>query len=184
MRILKNMLIIGGASRDVGKTEFLCRLVRRLGGDRELVTLKISGINPGNDPDHGRHGHPPEKFDLLEETCRDGIKDSSKMLLAGASRAFYLRARDECLQEAIDHFFSMVSDSSLIIAESITLRKIIEPGLFVIVKSDREESVKRSFGEVMHLVGLTVISDGSNFDPPPEAIGLDNRGWVKKGTSQ
>ena len=175
--VLKNMLVTGGASRNVGKTEFLCKLLRRFSRERDIITLKISGINPGNDPHHGRHGPPPEKFHLLEETNRDGIKDSSRMLLAGASRSYYLRTKDEYLAEAMEHFFSVADRRSVIICESITLRRIIEPGLFIIVKSDKEESVKRSLGEVLHLVDLTIISDGSTFDPSPEVIGLDDRGW-------
>ncbi len=171
------MLIVGGASRNVGKTELVCGLIRRLGTERDIVTLKISGINPGNDPLHGNHGPLPEKFHILEETSREGVKDSSKMLLAGASKAFYLRTRDEYLQEAMKSFFSATDRNSVIICESIILRKIISPGLFVLVKSNREESMKRSLGEVLHLVDLTIVSDGQNFSPPPSVIGLNGRGW-------
>ena len=177
MRKLRNMIIIGGASRNVGKTELVCGLIRRFSFERDIVSLKISGINPGNGPVHGQHGPPPDKFDLMRETGREGIKDSSKMLLAGAGRAYYLRTRDEYLPEAMDHFFSIEGQDAVIICESISLRKIITPGLFVIVRSDSEESVKRSLGEVLHLVDLTIVSDGMAFAPDPGIISLDERGW-------
>jgi hypothetical protein len=175
--LLKNMLIIGGASRNVGKTELVCGLVRRFGKEREIVSLKISGINPGNDPLHGTHGPVPEKFHLLRETSREGIKDSSKMLLAGAASAFYLRTRDEYLQEAMDDFFSLTRPDAVIICESIVLRKIITPGLFVLIRSNKEETMKSRLGEVIDLVDLTIVSDGKSFSPPPENISLGNQGW-------
>ena len=179
MKELKNMLIIGGAGRNVGKTELVCGLIRRLGAGREIISLKISGINPGNNPLHGNHGPAPEKFHLLEETRLDGVKDSSKMLLAGAARAFYLRTRDEFLPQAMDHFFSITGTGRIIICESIVLRKIITPGLFILVKSHSEETMKRSLGEVIHLVDLTIVSDGKSFSPMPSVIGIDERGWYR-----
>jgi hypothetical protein len=175
MKEIKNMIIIGGASRNVGKTELVCQLIKRLSAEREIISLKISGINPGNDH-HGNHEPPPEKFHLLEETNRDGIKDSSKMLLAGAARAFYLRTRDEYLEEAMEHFFSLAGNSA-IVCESITLRRVVSPGLFVLIRGLQEESVKKSVGEVLHLVDLTIVSDGRSFDPDPSVICLDNGQW-------
>jgi hypothetical protein len=177
MMRLKNILIIGGASRNVGKTEFVCSLLRRFRKEREIISLKISGINPGSDP-HSGHGPPPEKFRLLRETSRDGVKDSSKMLLAGAASSFYLRTRDEFMKEAMDHFFSVTDPDSVTICESINLRKIIIPGLFILIKGNTGEPVKRSLGEVLHLADLTVVSDGRSFVPDPGIIRLDERGWV------
>lgn len=174
---LNKMLIIGGASRNVGKTELVCGLVRRFGSAHDVVSLKISGINPGNEPFHGEHEPLPGKFHLLEESSRDGVKDSSKMLLAGASKSYYLRTRDEFLQEAVESFFSLVDKDSVIICESITLRKIIRPGLFVLVKGNKEESVKKTLGEVLHLVDLTIYSDGAKFTPDPGIIRLGDHGW-------
>ena len=174
---LDNILIVGGASRNVGKTEMVCGLIRRLSPERNIISLKISGINPGNDPHHGSHGQVPEKFHLLEETNREGVKDSSKMLLAGASRSFYLRTRDEYLEESIEYFFTIADSRSVIICESITLRKLIKPGLFVVVRGEKEESIKKSLGEVLHLVDLVIVSDGRNFHPDPDVICLDNKGW-------
>ncbi len=177
MRKLKNMLVVGGASRNVGKTELVCGLVRRLGAGREIISLKISGINAGNDPHHGNHEDKPEKFHLLEETNLDGVKDSSKMLLAGASRSFYLRCKDEYLQEAVYEFLSGVDKDAVIICESISVRKVIEPGLFILIRGEKMESMKKVLGEVMHLVDLTIVSDGKTFDPDPGVIRLDSRGW-------
>ncbi|MGF1586669.1 MAG: hypothetical protein ACFCUM_15190 [Bacteroidales bacterium] len=177
MMELSNMLIIGGASRNVGKTELVCGLIRRLGQENPIISLKISGINPGSDPLHGDHGPPPEKFHLLEETSTKGLKDSSKMLLAGASKAFYLRTRDEYLQEALDYFFSVADKGSVIICESILVRRLIIPGLFIIIRSISEESVKKSLGEVQHLADLTIVSDGRSFCPDPSVICLEGNTW-------
>ncbi len=177
MRVLKNMLIAGGTGRNTGKTEYMCRIISRLSGDTEIIALKISGIKPGNDLHHGRHGVQPEKFRLIEETCRDGVKDSSKMLLAGAARAFYLRTKDEFLEEGLDHFFSIVDRGSFIVAESARLRKIVRPGLFIMVRREVDENTRKSVADLIHLVDVTVSSDGISFDPAPEMIGLDERGW-------
>ncbi|TVR74597.1 MAG: hypothetical protein EA408_02505 [Marinilabiliales bacterium] len=181
MRVLKNMLIAGGTGRNAGKTEYLCRIIGRLSGDKEIITLKISGIKPGNDTCHGRHGPPPEKFRLIEETCRDGVKDSSKMLLAGAARAFYLRTRDEFLEEALDHFLKAVGQHAFILAESARLRKIVRPGLFIMVRREGDEDTMKSVADLIHLADVTVSSDGASFDPQPERIILDEKGWHLDG---
>ena len=177
MTALSNLLIIGGASRNVGKTELICRLIERVSLTTDLVTLKISGLNPGNKNNHGSHGPLPAKYQLIEETSRDGIKDSSRMLVAGAGRAFYLRTRDEYLAEAMENFFRVVDRQSVLICESITLRKIIRPGLFVIVKDGREDSNKNSLREVLPFVDLTILSDGRCFNPDPGVISLSSNGW-------
>jgi hypothetical protein len=179
MTELKNMLIIGGAARNVGKTELVCGLVRKFSGDHEIISLKVSGINPGHEP-HGNHGPPPDKFHLLEETSRDGLKDSSRMLVSGAARSFYLRTRDEFLGEAVEHFFTVVDKGAVIICESIALRKIILPGLFVIIRGDMENDVKKGLGDVLHLADLSIVSNGRTFDPPLDVISLDRRGWRLK----
>ncbi|MFP4366101.1 MAG: hypothetical protein ACLFQA_03305 [Bacteroidales bacterium] len=174
---LNKTIIIGGASRNIGKTELVCGLVRRFGSTHDVVSLKISGIKSGNELFHGNHDTPPGKFHLMEETSRDGVKDSSKMLLAGASKAYYLRTRDEFLLEAVESFFSLVDKDTVIICESITLRKIISPGLFVLVKGIKEESGKKSLEEVLHLVDLIIVSDGVKFIPDPGIIHLGDHGW-------
>ncbi len=181
MRVLKNMLIAGGTGRNAGKTEYMCRIIGRLSGYKEIITLKISGIMPGNDPYHGRHGPPPEKFRLIEETSRDGVKDSSKMLLAGAARAFYLRTKDECMEEALDHFFRVVDQHAFILAESARLRKIVRPGLFIMVRREGDENTMKSVADLIHLADVMVNSDGASFDPQPERIGLDKKGWHLDG---
>jgi hypothetical protein len=178
MMELNNMLIIGGASRNVGKTELVCGLLRRLGKANRIISLKISGINPGSDSNHGDHGPAPEKFHLLEESSTEGLKDSSRMLLAGASRAFYLRTRDEYLKDAIDYFFSIVNRRSIVICESILVRRHIQPGLFIIIRSNNEESLKKSLGEVQHLADLTIVSDGIAFNPDPAVICLESNIWL------
>lgn len=178
---LNNMLIIGGASRNVGKTKLVCGLVRRFGSAHDVVSLKISGIKPGNESLHGNHDPPPEKYHLLQETSRDGIKDSSKMLLAGAAKAFYLRTRDEFLQEAVEDFFSRVDRQSVIICESITLRKLIRPGLFVLVQSNNVENIKKNLGNILPLVDLEIVSNGKEFVPEPGIIQLGDRGWYCDG---
>jgi hypothetical protein len=177
MTALRNMLIIGGESRNVGKTELICRLIERVSLTTDLITLKISGLDPGNKNKHGSHGPLPEKYQLIEESSRNGIKDSSRMLVAGAGRAFYLRTKDEFLAEAMESFFGVVDRQSVLICESITLRKIFKPGLFVIVKGDREDRTKNSLSEVLPLVDLTFISDGSSFNPDPGIITLNSNGW-------
>ena len=98
METMKNLLIVAGAGRNVGKTEFVCRLIQRWSRSQEIYALKVSAIHPDEAVYHGDHGDEVQRqtgAHLYEETRDDMVKDTSRMLRAGARKVFYLQGDDD-----------------------------------------------------------------------------------------
>src|SRR6056297_165204 len=92
-----NLLIVGGTGRNVGKTEFVCRLIEKISRTEVVYALKVSAIFPDEEIYHGNHDGEESVHHLFEETRMETGKDTSRMLQAGASRVFYLRGDDNTI---------------------------------------------------------------------------------------
>jgi molybdenum cofactor guanylyltransferase len=65
----------------------------------------------------------------------------------------------------------------LVVAESNSLARAIEPDLFVMVKNGRSASVKPTAADVMPLAQRLVLSSDGAFDPSPRHVALDDGAW-------
>jgi hypothetical protein len=131
---IPNMVMIGGNSRNSGKTTLACSIISKFSITNEVVGLKVTGIRPGEAHLHGNHsGETMHGYTILEETDCSSGKDTSKMLKAGATRVFYIFAEDIFIEKAILHFVSMYINNQVIVCESRSLRDIVKPGLFLMM---------------------------------------------------
>jgi hypothetical protein len=129
MKSHPNILIIRGTGRNIGKTLYACRVIQHLAGSHRPVAVKISS-----------HFHPlPDDMDIIahmanyvvaeEKTIRD--KDSSRMLQAGAQRAYYIQARNEHVLEAFGQLLPGLDPSQPVVVESGGLYDFLEPSVLV-----------------------------------------------------
>lgn len=182
---MPNMLIVGGLSRNVGKTTFLLRLIEHFACKGPLVAVKVTSVSPGGESFHGKHDLDGiERYSILEETDRGSDKDTSKMLRAGAGEAFLVSARDRYIKEALSSLFEKVDRSSLFVCESNSLRRIINPGLFVMIRSNSEKNIKQNCCDLVDMADIVSYSDGKGFKPGLEVIGLKNGVWRIEENSQ
>ncbi len=156
---MKNLLIIGGAGRNVGKTEFICRIIEKISKEQEIYALKVSAIFPDEQRFHGNHDSNEEEHVLFEETNRSSGKDTSRMLQAGASKVFYLRAEDTKVREGFEQFISLVPEGSPIICESNSLEKVVQPAYHIMVRAVDGQVKPRAISQ-LDSADLVVISDG------------------------
>ena len=97
-----HMLLIGAAGRNTGKTEFACTLLRRFSTLQSITAIKITVIRsdesrgscPRGGSGCGVCSSLEGEYDITEETDRDGSKDTSRLLRAGANHVFWLRVLD------------------------------------------------------------------------------------------
>ena len=128
------MIMIGGNSRNTGKTTLACSIISRFCSTNDVIGLKVTSIRPGEEHLHGNHSEKAiEGYTIFEEINSLSEKDTSKMLRAGASKVFYIQAEDIFVEKAILHFVSMYINNQVIVCESRSLRKIIKPGLFLMM---------------------------------------------------
>jgi hypothetical protein len=132
------MVMIGGNSRNSGKTTMACSIIRKLSVNHEVIGLKVTSVKPGEEELHGNHnGNHNENFNgnftIFEEKNSESHKDTAKMLQAGATHVYYIRVEQNFTEQAILHFLFSYAKGQLIVCESRSLRRIVNPGLFLIM---------------------------------------------------
>jgi len=128
------MVMIGGNSRNSGKTTLACGIISKLSATHDIIGLKVTSIRPGEEGLHGAHAkNDLSDFEVMEELDAGSPKDTSKMLRAGAKQVFYLRVSDFYVEKAIVLFLKNFVNNQLIVCESRSLRNIIAPGLFLMM---------------------------------------------------
>lgn len=134
MITIPEMIMIGGNTRNSGKTTMACSIISKLSATHEVIGLKVTSIRPGEEQLHGNHdGDLASGFSIFEEMDRESHKDTSKMLRAGASRVYYICVSDSDVEKAVLHFLPKVINKQVIVCESRSLREFIIPGLFLMM---------------------------------------------------
>ncbi len=134
MLSIPNMVMIGGNSRNSGKTTMACEIIGKLSGLHEIIGLKVTFVSPEDEGMHGNHtGEDASCFSIFEELNIDSHKDTSRMLRAGATHVFYVSVSDKFVEKAVLHFMSKYINKQVIVCESRSLRRIINPGLFLMM---------------------------------------------------
>lgn len=165
--VLPRVLLIGSAGRNSGKTTLACNLINRYNTSENIYALKIISIEKANSGcQRGGKGcgictSLSGKYELIEEDAKNIYKDTSKMLIAGASKSFLLKTLKNSIEEAFCEFVKLVPDDAIIIVESNSLRKFVVPGLFVFADNNQKQ-MKQSAKEVYKYADLFLNS--SNLD--------------------
>jgi len=167
---MKNLLIVGGTGRNVGKTECICRLIAKVAPMHDLYALKVSTVLPDEEMFHGRHaGDDCLSGRLAEEFRHTGTKDTIRMLRAGAKRVFYLRSDGVDIKKGFQEFLHTIPAGAAIICESNSLGDIVEPALLLVVKARDGEVKPRALPQLAR-ADLVIISDGQSGFPQLESI--------------
>lgn len=134
MIYVPEMIMIGGNSRNSGKTSIACNCIAKLAVTHEVIGLKVTSVRPGEENMHGNHDENVSgNFSVFEEIDPESHKDTSKMLKAGAAHVYYIRVDEKFMEQAILHFMSKYINKQIIVCESRSLRGIITPGLFLMM---------------------------------------------------
>ena len=178
------MLLVGAAGRNVGKTEFACSVVRRLSPGREVIGVKVTTVHaheggcPRGGEGCGACASLTEGYRITDEAGGPPGKDTSRLLASGAGRVFWLRVRPDRLPDGAAALRALVAEECLCVCESNSLRLVVEPDLFVIVRDLLSGDVKPSVREVLPLADALVSSDGQRFDPAPESFSAEAGRWA------
>ncbi len=180
---MPNMLLIGAAGRNVGKTELACALIAEHKKAAEIVAVKVTTIaeRGGKCPRGGKGcgvcASLKENYDISEELSPPPHKDTGRMLAAGASQVLWLKVLREHLDEGLKALFSVIGSDRLVICESNSLRLKVEPGIFLMVKDKFSDIDKPSAEEVKEFADKTVLFDGKKQDMEAHEIKITNNRW-------
>jgi hypothetical protein len=84
------------------------------------------------------------------------------MLFSGAKKVYFVQSTDEHLREAISAFFEKVDRNNIIICETRNLRRIIKPGIFVLITDPAHENFKVNSAEFFMTADLHLEFDHKN----------------------
>jgi hypothetical protein len=153
------VVVIGGHSRDVGKTSVVAGLISAL-RLFHWTAFKITQYGHGICSRNGEAcdcATADHSWMITEEKDRSGESDTSRLLLAGAERAWWVRTQQGRLAEAMDCLRRRVADSRNAIIESNSIMKFIRPDLYITVLDPATADFKRSAQEFLDRADAVVL---------------------------
>lgn len=129
------LVVVGGHSRNVGKTSVVAGLIAALSG-RAWTAVKITQYGHGVCSDHGAEcgcADPLHPFAVSEEHDSASGTDTSRYLAAGAERAWWVRTAAGQLGEALPELRRILGSAPYVICESNSLLQFVKPDVYVAV---------------------------------------------------
>ena len=102
------------------------------------------------------------------------------MLKAGAKQVYLLLVDRNSLEKGINAVLRIIPDNAWIVIESNSIRKVIEPGLFIVIKNLMNHSVKNSCAEVIEFADKIIEFNNMNWDFNPDSVLIQNESWMIK----
>ncbi len=180
---IDRMLMIGSSGANVGKTELACSLLARLSGHHDIAAIKVTTISdkdgqcPRGGEGCGVCSSLQGDFCITEETNRHSDKDTSRLLSAGASRVYWLRVLKTHLEEGASALIETLGPDTACICESNSLRRVIEPGLFLLARRRNQSLWKESAQQVRRYADRIVTARDGTFDLDLDRIELVAGKW-------
>ncbi len=187
------LVVVGGHSRNIGKTSIVAGLIRAL-PEFPWTAIKITQYGHGICSNHGHQcgceadaEHP---FALSEE-YEPSQTDSGRFLAAGARRSFWLRTRMGELSAAKAPLEKLLAQSEYAIAESNSLLDLVEPDLYLVALDPACADFKDSSARVLDRASAFVVTDRADRKPgiwdqrpqflahPPRYVSQELIGFVR-----
>ena len=156
------LVVVGGHSRNIGKTSVVAGLIRRLRG-RRWTAVKITQYGHGVCSNEGKAcacapGDSEHPFALSEEYEPSGT-DSGRFLTAGAERSFWLRTPAGELARAAGTIQKLLAQSENVIVESNSILELVKPDLFLMVMDCSCQDFKASSLRFMDRADVFLVVD-------------------------
>jgi hypothetical protein len=165
---LSNMVMVGAAHKNVGKTEFCCDLIRKYARHEQVIGIKVT---PEDGPVDG------DNWQIYEETGEETGKDTTRMLEAGASSVYWVCVQQDFLEEAMEDLLEDLPDGACLVCESTRVRHVIEPGVFVIIRKMAQEGMKPSCEALIDQADQVVVFEANSWDVTPESVSFVDGSW-------
>jgi molybdopterin-guanine dinucleotide biosynthesis protein len=178
---LKNMLLLSGSGRNVGKTTLACNLIRHLSKNRKVYGLKLS-------PHFHKMNHlqkliaQGEGYKVYREFDLDSGKDSAKMLSAGANEVYFIQCMDEKIETAFESIAKSIPEDIIVVCESGSLARVYKAGLHLLVEGREIDMNKKSYKT--NLKSNDYIIKASDFDENDIAFEIEYNGIEWKLTNK
>lgn len=160
-------IVIGGHSRSVGKTSVVAGLIAAL-PEYQWTAFKITQYGHGI---CSRNGGPCDcacadhSWAISEEHDRSGESDTSRFLLAGAARSWWVRTEQGRLAEAMPLVRDRIAEASNAIIESNSAMEFLKPELYLTVLDAAVADFKRSAARYLSQADALVLHSRGETQP-------------------
>lgn len=156
------LVMVGGHTRNIGKTSVVEGIIR---GTSELnwTAAKITQFGHGVCSVNGEAcgcAVSEHQFSITEERQRDTGTDTSRFLAAGAIRSLWVRTKQGELFTALPGFRTRIEADKFVIVESNSLRRFMNPALYLQVIDTTNPDMKLSSQEFFDLSDAYVLVGG------------------------
>jgi hypothetical protein len=129
------LVVVGGHSRNIGKTSVVCGIIRHL-PEFHWTAIKITQYGHGVCSHEGEPcecADPRHPVAMSEEKGTDPATDSGRFLASGAHHAYWLRTPAGGLGEAMPKLRQAIARTPNAIVESNSLLQFLKPDLCLMV---------------------------------------------------
>lgn len=171
------IVVIGGHSRNVGKTSVVAGLIARM-PEMQWLAVKITQFGHGvcsvtTEPCDCALNESEHAWSVDEEKDRKGESDTSRFLVAGAKRVLWARTKQGMLAEAMPALRDEFAKAANIIIESNSVMKFVRPDAYLTVLVTGIEDFKASALEFLDRASAVVLQDEpGNCLPPWQNVSL------------
>jgi hypothetical protein len=158
------IVVIGGHSRNVGKTSVAAGLIAAL-PEFHWTALKITQYGHGICSEDGESCHcatSDHSWAISEEKDRSGESDTSRFLVAGAKRALWVRTEQGSLAEAMPRVRSEIAGAENVMLESNSVLKFLRPDLYLTVLDPATEDFKTSAREFLDRASAVILHESQD----------------------
>ncbi len=155
------LVVIGGHSRSVGKTSVVAGLISAL-REFDWTAVKITQYGHGVCSAKGEPcdcATDDHSWAISEEHDRSGESDTSRFLIAGATRALWVRTEQGRLAEAMPALRRHLEDARNVIVESNSVLKFLRPDLYLTVLDPATADFKNSAREFLDRADAVILHD-------------------------
>lgn len=158
-----SLIVVGGHSRSVGKTSVVAGLIAAL-PEFHWTAVKITQYGHGICSADGELcdcATDDHSWAVTEERNRNGESDSSRFLVAGASRSLWVRTRQGMLAEAMPRLRKELAAATNSILESNSVMKFLRPDLYLTVLDLATADFKPSAREFLDRADAVILHEGA-----------------------
>lgn len=153
------LIVVGGHSRNVGKTSVVAGLIAAL-PEFHWTAFKITQYGHGVCSLNGESCHcatDDHSWAISEEKDRSGETDTSRFLLAGAERVWWVRTEQGRLAEAMPTVRRRLAEAQNGILESNSILKFVRPDLYLTVLDPANADFKNSAQEFLDRADAVIL---------------------------
>ena len=162
-------VVIGGHSRNLGKTSVVAGLIAAL-PEFQWTAVKITQFGHGVCSVNGESCNcatDEHTQAISQEKSRAGDSDTSRFLVAGAAQSLWVRTKQGWLAEAMPDVRSRLAGAKNVIIESNSVMKFMRPDLYIPVLDFNTADFKESAREFLDRADAVVLHTAKHPDAVP-----------------